>query len=115
MTCSVDFQNAYVDLYGYMRNYIWDLDVVEMLADVEVDTYDAFIDLEKLSRDFQKLYEEVKDVAKENDDEDLIKSADAFKKMIDDALAEDEPTAYLDLYKVQETAIDEDGKEIIPQ
>ena len=56
MTYSIDFQNAYVDLYRLMRNYIWDLDVVEMLADVEVATYDAFIDLEKLNKMYQKLY-----------------------------------------------------------
>ena len=113
MTCSIELQNAYVDLYGYMRNYIWDLDVVEMLADVEVDTYDAFINIEKLDRDFQRLYDEIEDAAKENDDKELLDSADAFKKLIDDA--KESSSAYLDLYKVQEVAIDRDGKEIMPQ
>lgn len=114
MICSVDFQNAYVDLFALMRNYIWDLDVVEMLADVEVDTYDAFLDLEKLSKDFQRLYSEIKEVAQDNDDKELQESADSFKKMIEDAINNEE-SAYLDLYKVQEAAVHEDGKEIIPQ
>lgn len=114
MICSVDFQNAYVELYTLMRNYIWDLDVVEMLADVEVAVYDAFIDIDKLNRCFQRLYPEVVDVAKDNSDEEMQDSADAFKKMIDDAVASDE-SAYMDLHRVQETAIDDNGKEIIPQ
>ena len=114
MICSVDFQNAYNELFALMRNYIWDLDVVEMLADVEVATYDAFLDIEKLNRCFQRLYPEVMDVAKDNDDDEMKKCADAFKKMIEDAINNEE-SAYLDLYKVQEAAVHEDGKEIIPQ
>ena len=114
MIYSIDFQNAYVDLYRLMRNYIWDLDVVEMLADVEVATYDAFIDLEKLSKSYQKLYPCIIEVARDNKDEELQKSAEAFKKMIEDGLKEDSP-AVLDLYKVQEAAIDVDGKEILPE
>lgn len=114
MTYSIDFQNAYVDLYRLMRNYIWDLDVVEMLADVEVATYDAFIDLEKLNKMYQKLYPCIIEVAKDNKDDELKKSADAFRKMIEKGLSDDS-LAVLDLYKVQEAAIDKDGKEILPE
>jgi len=114
MTCSVDFQNAYSDLYSLMRNYIWDLDVVEVLADVEVDTFDAFIDLEKLNKDFQRLYPSIKAVADDNDDEEMLEAADAFFDMIKDGIENETPAVYA-LYRVQETAIDEDGKEIIPQ
>lgn len=102
MTCSADLQSAYEWLYSRMRNYIWDLDVVEMLADVEVDTFDAFIDYEKAEKDFNKLYTAVKDVADANKDEELLKSADDFKKLIQDAL-EDESPAVFSLLKVQET------------
>lgn len=114
MIYSVDFQNAYVDLYKLMRNYIWDLDIVEMLADVEVATYDAFIDLEKLNKCYQKLYPEVTEVATDNEDEELKKSADAFKKMIEDRINDESP-AVLDLHRVQEAAVDVDGKEVLPE
>ena len=114
MTYSVDFQNAYVNLFSLMRNYIWDLDVIEMLADVEVATFDAFIDMDKLNRCYSKLYPSIIAVADECKDEDMRKAADVFKQQIEDAL-QDETPAVLDIARVQETAIDEDGKEIIPQ
>lgn len=102
MNSSVDIQVAYNDLFSNMRNYIWDLDVVEMLAEVEVDAYDAFVDKEKLQRDYQKLYTTVVDEARNNKDEDLEKAADAFKDIIEQSI-EDKDPAYFELYQVQET------------
>lgn len=102
MMSSVDLQAGYVSLYADMRNYIWDLDVVEMLADVEVDVYDAFVDAEKLKRDYAKLYSVVSSEAAANKDESMQESADVFKQLIED-MASREQTAYLDLYQVQET------------
>lgn len=102
---SADIQSTYTWLFDRMRNYIWDLDVIEMLADVEVDTYDAFIDCEKLRKDFVRLYPIVKSVAVENKDDELLESLDAFQKRIDDSL-EENATAYFDLYQVQETPVE---------
>ena len=112
MNSSVDVQAAYNDLFSNMRNYIWDLDVVELLADVEVDTYDAFIDKEKLQKDYQKLYTTVVDEARNNKDEELEKAADAFKDIIEQAVEDEEP-AYFELYQVQETTdVPEEREEI---
>lgn len=102
MITSPDVQAVYADLFSNMRNYIWDLDVVEMLADVEVDTFDAFIDMDKLSKDYQKLFPMVIAVADSEADKELKDSAEAFKQLIENVIADEEP-AYLDLYRVQET------------
>lgn len=110
MTCSADLQAAYTWLYSCMRNYIWDLDVVEVLADVEVDTFDAFVDYEKAKKDFGKLYPSVKDVADANEDSDLLEAADNFQKIIDDSVADESPAVF-NLIQVQETVGNPEVKE----
>lgn len=113
MNSSVDIQAAYADLFQKMRNYIWDLDVVEMLADVEVDTFDAFIDKEKLQRDYQKLHYIITQEAETQEDEELKDAAEAFNDIIEQSIEDEEP-AYLELYKVQEISEKPDlhGREI---
>lgn len=114
MTCSEDIQVLYADLFQKMRNYIWDLDVVELLADVEVDTFDAFIDFEKLNKDYNKLYSIISTIAKNEGDVDMQEAADAFKKGVEDAL-NDECPAVFELVQVQETVstpLDEEDEAI---
>lgn len=106
MMTSTTLQSAYAELFAAMREYIWDLDVVEMLADVEVDTYDAFVDAKKLQKDYAKLYTIVHAEGVDNDDESLISACDNFKQLCD-SYAEDTEPAYLDLYHVNETIPDD--------
>lgn len=55
MTQTSEFQNAYNYLYECMRKYIWDYDVIEALADVEVKSYQRFPNTRELSESVARL------------------------------------------------------------
>ena len=45
---SNEIQNAYVDLYTQMRKYIWPFDVIDILVDLEIESFKSFPDSQKL-------------------------------------------------------------------
>lgn len=94
---SQEFRNAYENFYIEMRKYLWPYKVLEELADVEVSIYSAFVDIETLRRDFNRLLSSIKDEYKE--DEKLAKVADKISNLIDTA----EPSFYFNLFQVRET------------
>ena len=67
MLASRDFQNKYEKFYDGMRQYLWPYDVLEQLAEVEVDIYSAFIDRGKLQQDFAKLQKSIKDALEDDE------------------------------------------------
>ena len=73
------FQLAYNDLYVAMRRYIWDYDVVEALANLEVAAYRMFPDV----REVHDALTELKYLVSyyELDDEELTAAFDAFEEL----------------------------------
>ena len=104
MLNSQELQNAYNWFYECMREYVWDMDVVEILAELEVGVYDAFPDKEKLVKTAERLEREIREFYK--DDEDLEKSFTELKELIDS-----DDRLYLPLYKVNEVLVKEDNDE----
>lgn len=98
MLSSADFQREYDYMYSLLRNYIWEFPIVEALADVEVDTYDSFIDRDKLKNDFRKFYSMVYSIIRAEEDQELLDSLDRFKELI-----ESESPSYFSLERVHET------------
>lgn len=96
MIASQDFRNKYEKFYAEMRQYLWSLETLEDLAEVEVDIYSAFIDRDKLSQDFNRLSRAFNEVLTE--DEYFRKAYDDLKELIDD---EDHDSYHL-LSRVQE-------------
>lgn len=76
-----ELQSKYNDMCAELRNYIWDFDTVDALADVEIEVYTTFPDILKLRNKFNQLFNDIRDVYR--DDEDLRKSVDAFKNFIE--------------------------------
>ena len=113
MISSKDFRLKYEPFYDAMRLYLWPYDVLELLGNIEVEIYTDFIEREKLSRDFTKLRNEIRETLSE--DEDLEKCADALQELIDS----EETDSYYPLSRVAEKnqendkvlAIDEDKEE----
>ena len=93
---SQDFRNKYEKLYIQLRRYLWPYDVLKQIADLEIDIYAAFIDLDKIAADCTKLYSSIKEVCKEDQ---LV--ADAYNAVVDLVNTED-PTVYCRLPKVTE-------------
>lgn len=93
---SVDFGNCYEKFYAAMRQYLWPYSTLEALADVEVDIYTTFIDMDKLSRDLEKLRGLIKEDF--DDDPKLKKTFDELADMVHIV----DPSQYARLAKVIE-------------
>ena len=91
-----DFRNVYERFYDCMRMYLWPYSVLDDLANVEVDIYDTFIDIEKLQHDFGKLKIGIKDACSK--DPRLEKVCNKLDELINIQ----EPNFYARLRKVEE-------------
>ena len=71
----------YERFYKQMRKYIWDIQVVALLAQFEIDLYQAFPDVEAVRKSFSNLRRAIKSVSDE--DEELQKTIDNLQDYID--------------------------------
>lgn len=97
MTSSKQLQNAYVNLYRELRNYIWGFDTVQAIANLEIEVYSAFPDVSKIQSSFNTLCIDIRSVVDE--DEDLAEAVESFKDMLS-ACSDDK--FYVKLAQVQE-------------
>lgn len=67
MITSVQLQNAYIQMYRCMREYIWPYEAVSALADLEVSIFCAFPNMYEVRNNLAKLYTEIHDVLIEDD------------------------------------------------
>ena len=88
-------QHQYNRLYKELRKYIWDFEVVEAIADLEIECYKTCQDLNLIRNVFNVLKYYVQDVAYY--DEDLAKSMDKFEELISS-----DDTPYAKLWQVTE-------------
>lgn len=97
MISSSLFRNGYEKFYTEMRNYLWDVRTLELLADVQIATYQAFVDPKELQDKLEKLYQAIRHIAQ--DDEYLQKAYDEFHQVIED---NQETQAYFTIYQVNQ-------------
>lgn len=64
-------QHYYNKLYKELIKYIWDIDCVELIAEVQLECYKAIIDTDILQKKLEKLKTYIK--SEFNDDEELKK------------------------------------------
>ena len=103
MVDCAEIRAAYQDLYVELRKYIWDLDAVECLANLEASLYDAFIAKDVALAFLDKLAMYVRFSALEKDETDEIQEK---IDVVRDLLEED--PQYISLYKVNETVQEDD-------
>lgn len=75
-----EIQNKYVRLYTNLRNYIWPIDVITYIADLELAVYKTFPDMYAIRRSFFNIKQECIHLFK--DDEDLQKSIEEFEDLL---------------------------------
>lgn len=85
MIAAAMIQQAYIDLYRQIRNYIWDYDTVVKLAELEVAAYMAFPDIDKVRYALDQLKVELNSSDVYAEDEDLQKAVDDFSETLDGA------------------------------
>lgn len=77
MISTTEYRLLYNDLYEEMRKYIWDIDVVCALAEVEIESYKTFPDLNTLRDKVEDLKYLVSGYDLK-DDEALFRAIDAY-------------------------------------
>lgn len=77
ITTATSIQTAYNKLYTEFRNYIWDFRCIEALADLEIEVYQTFPDVDKIKSKFSKLKREISFT-------DAFKTDDELKEVFDD-------------------------------
>lgn len=87
MVNSNKLQINYIELYKSMRKYIWDLDAVEALAEVEVETYKSFPNIDTLRSLLDKLRMHMKSTM--SDDDELKGTFDDFYDALNDNSSND--------------------------
>lgn len=83
MILSNALQYAYNKLYEQLRKYLWDMNVVQQIASLEIEVYRAIPDLSSARQRFGTLHTSIKDTAKE--DEDLLSAVELFRKTLESA------------------------------
>lgn len=97
MTTSKFIQNEYNRLYSQMRRYIWPFDIIEILAELETQVYEAFPNLTNIRNTFYTLKREIKNISNKGIDDELSNSLDDFEKIIID-----DGDLYLSIKQVRE-------------
>lgn len=82
MISSQDIQNMYIDLYTKLRNYIWPIDIVSTIADLEVACYQLFPSVENIKITLMKLKSMCKEQIKE--DSEFSQCVEKFEKELNE-------------------------------
>lgn len=93
MVNAKDIQIKYIQLYKALRSYLWPMSVIEGIADLEIEAYRAFPDMQKLEMLINTLHREVLYQLGEPDNE----IEKAFRKL-NKSISDD--SVYTKLYKV---------------
>lgn len=95
MINSKDIQKAYVQLYKVLRNYLWEIHVVFLIVEIELNAYSAIPDTYKLTNQLSRLRSYVYSVLQQ--DEDMQKAFDDFFELLDSG-----NQAYAKVIQIQE-------------
>lgn len=95
MINSTKIQREYNKVYKEIRNYIWDFQAVEALADFEISVYKLCPDLSDIQTKFDRLRYYTRDI--ELEDKDLAKAMDNFEELL-----QSDDTPYAKLWSVKE-------------
>lgn len=101
ISCNV-IQQLYVDLYRCLRRYIWDFNVIKIIAQLEVLCYTAFSDIHDICNCLNNLYSFISPAC--SDDDELHR---AIVKFQDAVSSQDVP--YVKLFRVREVLPDENS------
>ena len=81
MVSGNDLQNAYFDLYSELRRYIWSYQDVKTLANLEIETFKRFPDVDQIRKYLNLMEMSARFVT--NDDEDIKLVLDSIQSSED--------------------------------
>lgn len=81
MVSGNDLQNAYIDLYSQLRRYIWSYQDVRTLANLEIETFKRFSDVDQVKKYLNLMEMSARFVT--NDDEEVMLAFQDFRDVLD--------------------------------
>lgn len=78
---SQDIQNKYMDFYSYMMQYLWNLKVVQNLANLEISIFQRFPDKEEMEKALNALEVEIKDTFNDEENPESKEFKEAFETL----------------------------------
>lgn len=82
MTSSVIIQNKYISLYKLLRNYLWNFQTVEDIAELEMECFRALPDVDRIKMKLNAVSNAAIYVIR--DDDKLKESLDSFYELLED-------------------------------
>lgn len=76
---SQDIQNVYMDFYTYMMKYLWNLKVVQNLANLEISIFQRFPDKDEMEKALNALEVEIKDTLNDEENPESKDFKEAFE------------------------------------
>lgn len=82
MTSSVIIQNKYISLYKLLRNYLWNFQTVEDIAELEMECFRALPDVDRIKMKLNAVSNAAIYVIR--DDDKLKECLDSFYELLED-------------------------------
>lgn len=83
MTSSVIIQNKYISLYKLLRNYLWNFQTVEDIAELEMECFRALPDVDRIKMKLNAVSNAAIYVIR--DDDELKECLDSFYELLNDS------------------------------
>lgn len=83
MTSSVIIQNKYISLYKLLRNYLWNFQTVEDIAELEMECFRALPDVDRIKMKLNAVSNAAIYVIR--DDDKLKECLDSFYELLEDS------------------------------
>lgn len=83
MTSSVIIQNKYISLYKLLRNYLWNFQTVEDIAELEMECFRALPDVDRIKMKLNAVSNAAIYVIR--DDNKLKECLDSFYELLNDS------------------------------
>ncbi len=83
MTSSVIIQNKYISLYKLLRNYLWNFQTVEDIAELEMECFRALPDVDRIKMKLNAVSNAAIYVIR--DDDKLKECLDSFYELLNDS------------------------------
>lgn len=83
MTSSVIIQNKYISLYKLLRNYLWNFQTVEDIAELEMECFRALPDVDRIKMKLNAVSNAATYVIR--DDDKLKECLDSFYELLNDS------------------------------
>lgn len=84
MVTATSLQTTYNKFFTEFRNYIWNFSIIESLADLEIEVYQAFPDMESLKSKCKKFKRQISSTEAYKQDDKFKTTFEEFESSVEE-------------------------------